>query len=189
MAARQLHALEVVVSNTTSATSKSTIMEKTTEQKVAEAILERPIVTATIDGAEYRMAPPTLATLIEVSEIVSTLPIVNAREVKNEQIIYSVLRNAKDYRKIAHICAVLLIGAEPDNLSTDKPKRKIWRFKRRKTSEVETLASKILQSLSPLQAWELITKALSAMEIGDFFAITTSLSEVNLLKPTKEVGQ
>lgn len=164
-------------------------MDKTTEQKVAEAILEKPIVTATIDGVEYKMAPPTLATLIEVSEIVSTLPIVNAREVKNEQIIYSVLRNAKDYRKIAHICAVLLIGAKPNNLSTDKPKRRIWRLKRRKTNEIKMLAQKILHSLSPSQAWELITKALSAMEIGDFFAITTSLSEANLLKPTREVGQ
>jgi len=33
----------------------------------------------------------------------------------------------------------------------------------------------------------IIIKRLTDMEVGDFFGITTSLSETNLLKPTKEV--
>jgi hypothetical protein len=33
----------------------------------------------------------------------------------------------------------------------------------------------------------LIVRRLKDMEIGDFFGITTSLSEANLLKPTAEV--
>ena len=33
----------------------------------------------------------------------------------------------------------------------------------------------------------IIIRRLNDLEIGDFFGITTSLSEINLLKPTKEV--
>ena len=48
--------------------------DKTTiESKVAATILERNI-TFEIDGEKYEIAPPSLATLILVSEIISTLP-------------------------------------------------------------------------------------------------------------------
>lgn len=48
--------------------------EQTIESKVASAILERPVASIELDGVKYDIAPPSIATLILVSEIVSTLP-------------------------------------------------------------------------------------------------------------------
>ena len=56
--------------------------------------------------------------------------------------------------------------------------------------KLKRLSEEILQ-LSPKQLNNMITKLLGNLEIGDFFGLTTSLSGINLLKPTKnqEVGK
>ena len=47
--------------------------EQTAEAKVADAILQEPIVV-TIDGTRYEVAQPTIATLIKASKYISYLP-------------------------------------------------------------------------------------------------------------------
>jgi len=45
----------------------------------------------------------------------------------------------------------------------------------------------ILENMRPSVLFDVVVKRLNTLEIKDFFGITTSLSEANILKPTKEV--
>lgn len=49
------------------------------------------------------------------------------------------------------------------------------------------LAKAILENVRPTVLFNVVVQRLQDMEISSFFAITTSLSEANILKPTKEV--
>lgn len=168
--------------------------EQTIESKVASAILERPIATIEIEGAKYDIAPPSVATLILLSEIASGLPTVEP--VSKDKIVYSVLRNAKKYRLLGDLLAVLILGAKGLTETTTRKVVKSRLFGLIKTEKEETvtidkkaeLSKILLENVRPSILFNLIVKRLNEMEIGDFFGITTSLSEVNLLKPTKEVG-
>ena len=171
------------------------IMEsQTIESKVASAILERSIATIEIEGAKYEIAPPSVATLILLSEIASRLPVVEP--VSNDKIVYSVLRNAKNFRPLGDLLAVLILGAKGLTETTTRKVIKSRLFGLIKTEKEETvtinkkaeLSKILLENVRPSILFNLIIKRLNEMEIGDFFGITTSLSEVNLLKPTKEVG-
>lgn len=164
--------------------------QQTIESRVAAAILERPTGEIEIDGSKYKIAPPTLATLILVSELVSTLPIVEKTE-DNERKTYSVLHHAKNYKALGDIAAVLILGAKvikEDEQRIEKPRR--WyslRRRRRVTSIRKELAEKILDNVRPSVLFDCIIRRLKDNEVGIFFLITTSLSEANLLTPTKEV--
>lgn len=165
-------------------------MEQTIESRVAATVLERPTGMFEINGHKYQLAPPTIATLILVSEIVSTLPIVEKTE-DPEARIYSALHHAKNYKALGDLAAVLILGAKAINeqeRQASKPKRWYSRFlpKRRKESDRQALARSILENTSPSDLFDIIIKRLKENEVGFFFLITTSLSEANLLKPTKE---
>ena len=172
-------------------------MEKQTsiESKVASAILERKLASIEIEGHVYDIAPPSVATLILVSEIVSELPVVTA-EKEEKNVLYKALHYAKDYRKLGELCAVLILGAKGIT-QTITTRRKEKRFFGLKTSVIEEtktidrkaeLAKLILENVRPSTMLNVIISRLNDMEIGDFVGITTSLSEANLLKPTREVG-
>lgn len=165
--------------------------QTTIESRVAAAILERNLATLEIDGESYDFAPPSLATLILVSEIISTLPIVE--EVKNDDRIYSALHYAKDFKAIGDIAAVLILGAK--NLTEQRQrvieKRCLFGLIRRRKTITETidrrkeLAEKIILNVRPSILYNVIIERLKHNEITTFFAITTSLNEANILKPTK----
>lgn len=170
---------------------------ETIEQKVASAILERPIGTLEIAGKVYEIAPPSVSTLILVSEIVSTLPVV--KNVGKEQIVASVLHYAKDYGKLGDICAVLILGrkglTEDREVETVRVEKRFFGLIRRTVRTTEKvvidrkaeLAQILLDEVRPSVIFNVIIRRLKDMEIGDFFGITTSLSEANLLMPTVEV--
>lgn len=167
--------------------------QNTIESSVASAILEKNIGSIEIEGATYEIAPPSTATLILVSEIVSTLPIVE--KVPNNEIVNSVLHFAKDFRPLGDIAAVLILGAK--NLTEERTitqeKRHLFGLLKRK-AEIKVkvdkkaeLAKIILENVRPTILFNVVVRRLQDMEISSFFAITTSLSEANILKPTKEV--
>ena len=170
-------------------------MEKknTIESRVADAILEKEIATIVIDGTTYKMAPPTVGTLIMVSQIISRMPVVE--RVTGAAVVNSVLHHAKDFHDLGELAAVMILGAK--NLYETKKivtyKRNWFGMRRIKCEREETidrksiLAHKILQTLSPTELYDLIIKRINDLDIPSFFVITTSLSEANLLKPTKEV--
>lgn len=169
-------------------------MTQTIEQKVASAILERNVSEIEIEGKVYGIAPPSIATLILVSEIISTLPIVKGG-VPKDKILYSVLHYAKSFRPLGDLAATLILGAR--GLTEERVKEieetRLYGLIRRKKRIMETVDKKaelsklILENVRPSVLFDCIVRRLDDMEVGDFFAITTSLSEVNILKPTKEV--
>ena len=61
--------------------------QNTIENSVASAILEKSIDNIDIEGVTYEIAPPSTATLILISEIVATLPVV--KKVPAEEIVTS----------------------------------------------------------------------------------------------------
>lgn len=170
----------------------------TIEQRTAETILETK-KEFTIDGHTYKVAPPTIGTLIMVSEIISTLP--KSEGIKNDgEILNSVLRQAKDYRAIADVASVLILGAKGLTEKVEIEERIThkrlfglirWTSNKKVTKKINRraeLAERILLNISAKDLYEWIISILSGLDVSYFFAITTSLSEVNLLKPTREVG-
>lgn len=167
--------------------------QETIESRVASAILEKPMAEIEIEGEVYKIASPSIATLILVSEIVASLPIVD--RVSNDKIVYSVLYNARFFRPLGDIAAVLILGAK--NLKEKREriieKRYLFGLIRRKKKVVEEvdwqrmLARQIIENVRPSVLFNIVIRRLEDMEISSFFGITTSLSEANLLKPTKEV--
>lgn len=169
----------------------------TIEQRVAAAILERSTGEIEINGYCYQVAQPTIATLIRASEIISTLPAV-PEDTPKEQVIYTVLRHAKDMRAVGELAAVLILGAKRADEPVwhgpvdDDYDRTWWRLRRRrKETEMTTmgrvLGREILYNVSPKTLFDCIVRRLSDMEVVDFFAVTTSLGAINLLRPTAEV--
>lgn len=166
--------------------------QQTVESQVATAILERAVGEVTIDGKTYSIGSPSVATLILVSEIVSTLPVVE--NVPQDKVVYSVLRYAKDFKPLGEICAILILGARGLSKQVEETvvERKWWLFKRKKkvvrTVDLKgELSRLILETMQPQDIFNVIVGRLNLMQVGSFFAITTSLGEANVLKPTKEV--
>lgn len=156
--------------------------EKTTERKAGDAILQRP-ETVTAGGRTYRIAPPSTATLILVSETVSELPDV---KIDKENFFMESLAKAEHFRAIGEIAATLVLGAKAireDEGGAGPLRRRLFR---RRTKR-ERLARELMEDLTPAELNRLVAAILQGMEIGDFFAITTFLSEINLLKPTRKV--
>ena len=185
--------------------TKNKNTSKTNEQVVAETILQTSTTgsTISIDGQEYTITDPTPATLMMVSSEVSKLPKV---DMGSENILFEVLRTAKDMQSIGRIAAILILGAkriregseqgEDKGDSTPTTRRNGWlafltknnkKEAVRKRSELDTLAQKCLETVTIRTLSAFIGKRLSEMQVGDFFGLTTSLSAVNLLKATKEV--
>lgn len=169
---------------------------QTIESYVADTVLERPTDVLTIEGVEYKLAPPTLATIIMTSELVAKLP---QFESSNDDLLYEVMKNARNCKTIGKIAAVLLLGAKRvlENRRIAVPHeggkcclipRCFRRHKTDKTiAEVDHLAQTILNEVSPATLQTILMKRLIDMQIGDFFGITTSLTTANHLKATKEV--
>lgn len=169
------------------------LYNKTTEEKVAETILQRAD-KITIGERTYEVAAPTTATLILASEAVSRLPHVklDPANVAEESIAV-----AKHCRPLGEVAAILVLGAKnlTETVVTRKTLEKPCFFglaKRKYEVEVESvidrkeeLAKQLIEGHSPGELNALIVRLLQKMELGDFFGLTTFLTEINLLRPTK----
>lgn len=155
--------------------SKFILMKKTAESKVAKTILQET-KTIEVGGKTYEVAPPSIATLIKVSELVSQMPHVNA---ETEDPVTETLSVAKGCGVISDILAVMILGAK-------KTKgRRIWPFSR-KSTDFNELSESLLHEKTPRELSGMLTDLLiNRMDIGFFFGITTSLGGVNVTKPTK----
>lgn len=162
-------------------------MKQTIESKTADTILERKRVV-TIGEDTYQVAPPTMATLILVSDLVSQLP---QTAMDPENILTETLRVAKDCRILGHILAVLILGEGYPIPEEMPPKKQRWWFQKKviqyQGDPWDELAAKILKTLGPKRIKDMAVELLKGMEIADFFGLTTSLIEVNLTRMTREV--
>lgn len=173
------------------------------EQRVADTILERSTDVLTLDGVEYPIAPPTLATIIMTSELVATLP---TFDLSKEELLQDVLKNARYCRTLGKIAAVLILGAkralerrQVPARSTEQKKRsyfsRIFRSRvqnakdEETVAEVDKLAEIVLNEVSPATLQVILSRRLVDMQIADFFALTTSLTTANQTKATREVGE
>lgn len=179
-------------------------MKKTAEQKLNEAILQKKS-KAVIGGKEFEIAPPCIATLYEVSALISNLP---ALDINTEDPIGETLRIAKDCKVEADIIAMLILGArengyleeikESKTIVEDVIETKLFgliRQNKQVEKAVETtrtvdrfveLKNFILYNAKPSELQSVLVDILvNRMEIGFFLQITTSLSAVNMTKPTK----
>jgi hypothetical protein len=170
--------------------------QKTLEQQVVDTILQRKTTSLEIDGRTYEIPAPTPATIMLVSEETSKMPLIN-KETKS--IFLETLRTARDCKAIGRIAAILVLGAkrirENHQVVISETKKWSWRHFRftkhqeETMSELDFVAMRIMEDITPETLNETITKRLMEMQLGDFFGLTTSLSEINTLARTKEVEQ
>jgi hypothetical protein len=149
-------------------------MNKNIEKRASETILQKPF-SVVVGKNTYEVAPPSVATLILVSEDVAKMPQINISK-SSEEIVTTVLRTAKDCKFIGNILAILILGAKKA-----EQKRKWWQKHNKKTA----LAKEILYNYSPKELQKILFELLARMEIADFFALTVSLTQINLLENEK----
>lgn len=172
--------------------------ERSIETQVVDAVLERKTESIVVGDREYTIAPPTLGTIIMISELVATLPKFNL-DPEQDNLLQEVLKEARHTAILGRIVAILIMGAKRvlENRLVPKKsiaaKRTLSFFKRKQKEtttyipEVDLLAEEILQGVSPATLSLVLNRRLIDMQISDFFVLTTSLTTTNHLKPTREV--
>ena len=164
----------------------------TIEKQTAEAILQSAKETIEIGGQQWELGKPTVGTIIMASELVSQLPKFKD-ELTGKDIIPEVMRVAKDAKVIGKIVALLILGAKRVMEHRKSGKRQWWRWicdwflhRKQLREELDTLSDLVLQELDSDRIFSIISNRLSNLQLGSFFGITTSLSQSNILKATKD---
>lgn len=170
-------------------------MPENIESKVSKTVLQQR-EEITVGSETMEIAPPSTATLILVSEETAKLPHV---KLDSENIVGDVLYIAKDCRVLGDIVAILILGAknlvEHKKVVVETEKRRFGGLiKEVHKEETEViinhkaiLAQKLLEDITPRELHNLTARLLKALQIADFFGLTTSLIEVNLIRKTREV--
>lgn len=161
-------------------------MKNTIEQRAADTLLQRS-AKVTVCGIEFEAAAPSIATLVLVSEAVAKLP---GRRLDANNIVAECLAVAKDCRILGDVAAILILGARHinDTMPTTQSGRNgfLNRFiPKRNVKKREWLSHNIMETYTPTELHGMIAMLLQRLDLADFFALTTFLSEVNLLKETK----
>lgn len=149
----------------------------------ADTLLQR-VQSIKIGGVEYLVAPPTLATLVLVSEVVSYLPEV---EFDPNTPVEDALREAHNFRALADILAILILGAQRLTIEEEYTTRVLGIFPRRRKRVVD-MKERVAEAMMNVELGELLvatTTLLKMMQTEHFFALATFLTSINLTKPTK----
>ena len=150
------------------------------EEQVAQTLLEEP-TTVNIGGEAYKVAPPSIFTLVRASKYISKIP---TDTISEGNVFGSIVHNAEEYENIAWAISVIVLGDDFSEVSS-YPKWQFWRRKKNITKG-ELLANKLIQA--PInEVSTAFFKVLGQMDIRSFFVITTSLKGMMITKPTKEV--
>lgn len=161
-------------------------MSKKIEQKVAETILQDS-EKIKIGKMTYEVRPASVATLIQVSRLIAELPDVKLEMNSSEDILVGSLMIANKCDILGLIGATLVLGASKPTNTPPYMERLLKRLKIGFKTKHEKLAEKILFELGSKELNVLIVQQLGKLEIGDFFGLTTSLLDVNILRKTKGV--
>lgn len=151
-----------------------------------QTILQEPLTDIHIGAHTYDIPSPSIATLIRVSELLAQTPLIPTEDLKASDIIYTSLHYAKDYRIIGLVVAVLVLGAK----TCDEPvthRHGFLGLRRETHKRCEWLAIDVLETMTPTEVLQLLVQLIKTLDIAPFFAITTSLNAINLLRPTKHV--
>jgi len=166
-------------------------MKEAIEKKVTKAILQQP-EEFKVGGKTYNAAPPSIATLILASEAISRLP---QKPLDQEHATRDALAYAKDVKPLGELAAILILGAKSIDdkvpVVVEEERKYLWGLIKRRTkrralaSQKELLAKDILESCSPQELNTLLYNLLKRMQVADFFALTTFLTEANMIRQTK----
>lgn len=172
---------------------------RTIEKQVADAILQQQMGVVTLRGKEYPVSHPSSATLIMISQLCADLPAIDIKG----NILTEVLRTAKDCAVIGKIIAILILGAKrvKENHTIEytctRTYGSAWRrflgipdkqtVETKKVAEIDFFTEILLEDFAPSQLRLLAQNLFTYSEVVDFFALTTSLYEANLLRRTREV--
>lgn len=148
-------------------------MTKTIEQITADTILQTPN-EVNVDGEIYKVAPPTTATLIRVSALISQLP---QQMPSTDNVLLEGLSLAQDCKVLGNILATLILGVKKE---CKKPIFRIFH-----SDKQQELADLILRTMSPKDLKDNLEKILISSGVGFFLSITTSLIEVNQLRKSR----
>lgn len=150
------------------------------ESKTAHTVLQDQFKVRV--GTEvYRVAPPTLSTLIRVSELIAKLP-----KEENQDILVWSLESAKQARLIGDIVATIALGA--NNLDEEVVRVKSFlgfKYKKKVSLYKEIKGQAISMEYEPLSNL-LVGLFKEGLGIDAFFLLTTFLQGQNILKPTKK---
>ncbi len=156
------------------------------EQKAADAILQRAL-PITVNGITYNVPPVSLATLILVSREISRLP---QKKMDAKNMVLESLSSAADYSPLPDILAILILGAKGVQERMVEKRRRFFRLISMEEEMIvdrkAELAEKIMSEWSFDQMYSVFIEIVKSMKLNDFFALTVSLAEVNLLRQTRE---
>ena len=166
--------------------------KKNIETKVSETVLQLP-EDFQIGDKTYSVESPSVATLILASEAISRLP----KKYDTTDILQNSLSMAKDCRPLGEVAAIIILGARhlTETVTERETVRKprmwgLWYV----TEEIEVertydrkeeLTQELLELYKPSELHQLIARLMMKIQIADFFALTTFLIEINLLRQTK----
>lgn len=156
------------------------------EQKAADAILQRAL-PITVNGITYNVPPVSLATLILVSREISRLP---QKKMDAKNMVLESLSSAADYTPLPEILATLLLGAKGIQKHSIAKRRRFFGLLAMDEDVVvdckAELSARIMSEWSFDQMYSVFIEIVKSMHLNDFFALTVSLAEVNLLRQTRE---
>lgn len=156
----------------------------TIETRTADAILQR-VKAITIGGREYIIAPPTLATLILVSEAVAKLP---SFEFNKESIVTDAVAAASQFAGLAEVAAILILGEKRLVVEEEVKRRYLWGlFTRKKRVKVD-MKRRVTDELMGVELKDLssaVVTLLEGMQTEHFFALASFLTNINLTRPTR----
>lgn len=155
---------------------------KTIEQKVSDAITQAPLEVK-IGRRTFFAQRPSSGTIVLVSKEISRLPATVIDFTNETTVIQTGLGPARGYTGIGRIIATAIIGAKRLT-SVLAP---YWRLRFRR------IARLAMVELAPPEQRAILKQIFGRMELSDFFAISTFLTEINLTKPreveTTQSGQ
>lgn len=165
----------------------------TIEQQAGSTVLQTP-KKVKVGNKEYTVSPPSTATLILASEAISLLP---NMENDKDHITEQVYRHARHCRPLGDVVAILILGArgltEERKVTREYTRKYLFgliRIKRQREEIIEVdrkaeLSQELLETLTPSELNSLFASLSQSMQLGSFFGLTTFLTEINLLSPTK----
>ena len=135
------------------------------KDKVSDTLLSGG-VSLSLLGEEVTAPAPTLATWVEVSGLVSQI-----RDLPEDKVsLFNILEMGEDAAVYAKILASFLVGVRRDN-----------------AKERLIKADDLMYKLSVIELSAALLSILEQSNIQELFMLTTSLKQMRLTKPTREV--
>lgn len=149
------------------------------ESRAAATLLQTPF-EITLAERVFKVAPPTVATLMLLSAEVATLPKLETpageEEQGGEKMLQQVIADAEGCGAAGRAVAVMLLGAR------GYAGRPWWR----RESDGKRLARWLLNNVSPRELFNAFAQLIQHMQVADFFAFTAFLREANMLRGRAE---